>query len=372
MKATVQMPESRRILSGRARIARGAAPSSEVGTVSAGLRAGRAFDPKAAVSYGRFVQAAYTMYNADPSNLTPPQSSDFPAGYQLAAWIDMRDFIIGSTDPVFYGFIAHSMADANQFVLAIRGTSNGIEWWDDVNASLKTPFKVPGCGAVGTGFARIYNTLEVVERPASVAVALPQSLRAVRGFSQQVSTLVRRRAAATAGAEAAAAPISIEVTGHSVGAALATLYVMENARTDQVSNPALCTFASPLVGDSTFAAAFNGLQLTSWRIVNEPDIVPKLPPEILGFTHVDAEQRFSSVGKVRSSLSCWHALATYLSLIDPALQPGVDCELTTLLAAAASPPAAAPLRAAASPATVTTLSVPGGPVTVNITINVGK
>ena len=72
---------------------RGAAPSSEVGTVSAGLHAGRAFDPKAAVSYGRFVQAAYTMYNADPSNLTPPQSSDFPAGYQLAAWIDMRDFI---------------------------------------------------------------------------------------------------------------------------------------------------------------------------------------------------------------------------------------------------------------------------------------
>ena len=76
MKAIVPMPESRRILSGRARIARGAAPSSEVGKVSAGLRAGRAFDPKAAVSYGRFVQAAYTMYNADPSNLTPPQSND--------------------------------------------------------------------------------------------------------------------------------------------------------------------------------------------------------------------------------------------------------------------------------------------------------
>jgi hypothetical protein len=45
-----------------------------------------------------------------------------------------------------------------------------------------------------------------------------------------------------------------------VGAALATLYVMENTRTDQVSTPVLCTFASPFVGDSTFAAAFNGLQ----------------------------------------------------------------------------------------------------------------
>jgi hypothetical protein len=65
-------------------------------------------------------------------------------------------------------------------------------------------------------------------------------------------------------------------------------------------------------------------------------------------------------------------MCSYLSLIDPALQPGADCELTRLLAAAASPPTAAPLRAAASPATVTTLSVPAGPVTVNITINVGK
>jgi hypothetical protein len=65
-------------------------------------------------------------------------------------------------------------------------------------------------------------------------------------------------------------------------------------------------------------------------------------------------------------------LATYLSLIDPALQPGADCELTRLLEAAASPPTAASLRAAASRATVTTLSIPAGPVTVNITINVGK
>jgi len=342
------------------------APPSAGGSVTASLqpRRGSPFDPTAAVSFGRFVQAAYTMYDSDPANLTPSPSADFPAGYQLTAWIQMRDFIITSTGPVFYGFIAHSTANPNQLVLAIRGTSNGIEWWDDVDAIVKTPFKVPDCGSVGEGFARIYDTLEVVERPAGIAAAAARSLRSIGGFSRQVSTLMQRHAAATARAAGSAAPTSIEVTGHSLGAAFATLYVLENARTDQVSTPALCTFASPLVGDSTFAAAFNGLGLTSWRIVNAPDLVPMLPPEILGFTHVDTEQRFSSIGKVRSSPVCWHGLATYLSLIDPALQPGADCRLATSVAA--------PVPAAASPAAATSVSVPAGPVTVNITVNVGR
>jgi len=321
---------------------------------------GTPFNPKAAASYGRFIQAAYTMYHADPGNVTPPPSSDFPAGYQLAAWISMQDFILGSTDPVFYGFIAQSIADPHQLVLAIRGTSNGIEWWDDATAILKTPFKVPGCGEVGMGFARIYNTLEVIERPVGVAAATPRSLKAAGGFSRQVSELMRRRAAAGLRAGKSPAPVSIEVTGHSLGAALATLYTMENAKTDKAPNPALCTFASPFVGDSTFAAVFDGLQLTSWRIVNVQDIVPMLPPEILGFTHVAKEQKFSSIGKVRPSLACWHALATYLYLIDPTLQPGADCQLAGLRAATHAP------------TSIGALPVPAGPVTVNVTINVGK
>ena len=102
--------------------------------VSVQSRVSNPFNPKAAILYGQFIKAAYSMY--DPATLTPPPSADFPAGYQLTAWVNMRDFILGSTDPVFYGFIAQSTTDANRFVLAIRGTSNGVEWWDDVNAVL--------------------------------------------------------------------------------------------------------------------------------------------------------------------------------------------------------------------------------------------
>jgi len=336
--------------------------------VDAQSRVDNQFSPQAAVLYGQFVKAAYSMY--DPATLTPPPSADFPAGYQLTAWINMRDFILQSTDPVFYGFIAQSMTDANQFVLAIRGTLNGVEWWDDLNAAIKIPFMVPGCGSVDAGLARIYDTLEVIERPtgAATAPAVAQSLRSIGGFCQQVAALVRRNSAATARATGRDTSGLIEVTGHSLGAALTTLYTLENALTDKIPNLGLCTFASPFVGDSTFASAFDGLGLASWRIVNAPDIVPKLPPEILGFTHIKTLQLYNSAGNVQPSLTCWHALATYLSLIDPVLRPDPACQLLAAPAIAQERPAlAAPELAVATPATIN-LSVPTGPVTITITV----
>ena len=293
--------------------------------------AGRPFDPADASLYGQFVEAAYTMYSQNvnkPTALTPPASPDFPQGYRLAAWIHMQDFILQSLAPSFYGFIAQNNATPGQFVVAIRGTSNGVEWWDDANAVNKTPFKNLGCGSVGAGFARIYDTLEVVdcEPPAPGATPM-QSLKPAGTFSRQIAALVRRHTPAAAVPGAIPVGASVEVAGHSLGAALATLYVMENAKTDQLANPALCTFASPLVGDAAFAAAFNALGLTSWRIDNAPDLVTKIPPAILGFVHVDTKVPVNSAGKVMPFVTCWHALATYLSLIDATKQPEPGCRL---------------------------------------------
>jgi len=246
----------------------------------------RPFDPHVASLYGQFVQAAYTMYNSAPNNPTPPPSADFPSGYRMVAWIQMQDFVLESTAPLFYGFVAESETAIGQLVVALRGTSNGIEWWDDVNALNLTVFKNPDWGRVGAGFDRIYNTLEVIECPAeappSAAPAVPRTMRPAGSFALQISALMIRRGAVRAPARgaaratrAAASPpnASVEVTGHSLGAALATLYAMENAKTAQIANPMLCTFASPLVGDETFAAAFNALGLTSLRVDNIKDLV---------------------------------------------------------------------------------------------------
>jgi kumamolisin len=288
------------------------------------------FDPVTATQYGLFVEAAYSMYAADPNNLTPEPSSDFPAGFRLAAWVQMQDFIILPTGPIFYGFVAQNIANPTQFVLAIRGTQTPEEWWDDFTSIFKTPFSAPNSGSVALGFNRIYQTMEIIERPTGVAGAAvaARSLKPVGSFAAQAASLVRRLSQAAAPRAAGVpATASIAVVGHSLGSALTTLYTMENAKGDQIHNPILCTFASPRVGDANFVAAFSALPLTSWRIVNEPDIVPTQPPELAGFRHIGVEQKFDSSTTTKASLACWHALATYLSLLDPTRKPDPDCRI---------------------------------------------
>ena len=150
---------------------------------------------------------------------------------------------------------------------------------------------------------------------AAVAAAAAPAPTAVQGsLADKMAALVaRHRPVAGLFGAAAAAPPTVAVTGHSLGSALATLYVLENVKRQLLQSPLICTFASPRVGDLTFVGAFNGLGLQSWRFANTSDIVPLLPPQFLGFEHVNTLISLSSAGKVKPNVGCWHALETYLS-----------------------------------------------------------
>lgn len=67
-------------------------------------------------------------------------------------------------------------------------------------------------------------------------------------------------------------------TGHSLGAALATL--LASIRTPD----ALYTFGSPLVGNSDFVATVNNVK--NFRYVDCCDIVTRIPPKGLGYEHL--------------------------------------------------------------------------------------
>jgi hypothetical protein len=338
------------------------------------------FDAARAVFYGQFVEAAYGMYDSDPSNATPPPPATLPGNYKFIAWIQMRDFIIAEGDWTFYGLIAQSKTKPAEHVLAIRGTENLTEWWDDLTSMVPVPWGQ--FGDVAYGFLRIYQTLRVIDYlPPEVldAKSEAQSLEHAGTFADQVTAAVERHtvlAKPPVEAEAPKPAWSIEVTGHSLGAALATLYVAENTITHKVPTPVICTFASPRVGNSVFKSKFDQLGITSWRIINELDVVPNLP--FLGFWHVDKVQPYNSGSSVEWSLGCWHSLNTYLHLLDPKQPVLPQCRWPK------RPSAISTLRPGTQGAQVSAaasardkeiaLSVPPGSqgVTINITINVRR
>jgi triacylglycerol lipase len=74
-------------------------------------------------------------------------------------------------------------------------------------------------------------------------------------------------------------------TGHSLGAALATIAVTRFAG----SNSVLYTIGSPRVGDARFGGVVLGKARLVFRFVNSQDIVTQIPPEV-PFHHVGEEK----------------------------------------------------------------------------------
>ena len=132
--------------------------------------------------------------------------------------------------------------DARLAVVAFRGTDadDPTDVADDVDALL---VRWDGGGKVHGGFSKALS---------DVRVGLAQALQSIPG--------------------------RVVFTGHSLGAALATL--LASVRTPS----ALYTFGSPLVGDSDFVATLTNV--ANYRYVDCCDIVTRVPPEELGYQHL--------------------------------------------------------------------------------------
>ena len=304
---------------------------------------GRPLDKQEAILYGKFVNAAYAMFKRDHNILHPePATGDIPDPYEMVAWVIMSDFTFwGREIPKFYGLIGRHTQQKRNFVLAIRGTEGAIEWLDDATAFL-VPFRqVPKAGKVERGFDKIYGTLKVVKRHPGVKVAptpgaasaaasapVPEVMQG--SFAEQLEQLADtlEEPQVMSLAKERRPRRSFVVTGHSLGSALATLFVMENKEKNKFDITTICTFASPHVGNTEFVKQFNQLPLTSWRIANTQDLVPKVPLRLpfFDYQHVATPYEFSSAGVVKRSPACWHSMSTYLHWLDPAIDVDAECK----------------------------------------------
>jgi len=84
----------------------------------------------------------------------------------------------------------------------------------------------------------------------------------------------------------------LAVTGHSLGAALATLAAIDIVEIAQKNITFLYNFGSPRVGNPEFAQNFDKMFPHMYRVVNYKDIIPHLAPENslgLEYYHVATE-----------------------------------------------------------------------------------
>lgn len=102
---------------------------------------------------------------------------------------------------------------------------------------------------------------------------------------------------------------SIFVTGHSAGAAIATLAAYDIG---QYRNVKLITWASPRVGNSSFRNSFNKRKIEALRIFNCTDPVPLVPFAIMqGYVHVGVPLNSGSLG---------HNMQRYYDAVEKRLQ----------------------------------------------------
>lgn len=182
-----------------------------------------------------------------PSNLT----------YSAVLWGNA--VVLGFSNWEPFGFVAADKQGTAY--VAFRGTMTHA---DEVNDGdfLQVAYKIvsnPSFGYVSSGFYSIYTT----RLSSAIGSLRDATLAALKTFS----------------------PRSVIITGHSLGAAICTLAVPDVAYNLTPGSVALYNFASPRVGDVTFAGSMNNalrqkLPSVLFRIVNTEDLVPTLPPAV--------------------------------------------------------------------------------------------
>jgi len=253
----------------------------------------QAMDLQTAVNYGKLVALAEAvnhlgatmvpLVSRKPEDLANPTSGvyekicndpsyadivdvNFLKNYKLLYNVLMNDDTIIGIQFAYYGFVAQNKNFPYNYVMAIRGTQAQVEWIDDALINPLPFTDVTNGGQVAAGFLTLFESGQLLTPPDVKNGTLP--LLRLKDVAKNPTWAMPD-----------AGKVPTVICGHSLGSALATLYAISTANNSggQSGDLSVYTFASPMVGDQTFADTYNKSPLENYRICNIQDVIPTLP-----------------------------------------------------------------------------------------------
>jgi hypothetical protein len=191
-------------------------------------------------------------------------------------------------DDQLFGFVARSQTNPNEIFVVLRGTREFAEWFNNFRPIPKRFLeedqgKFGNLGEVRNGFNRMYS-----EKNGGRKSTIKDTIAM---FFEQRQDLLTDNS-------------KIFITGHSLGAGLATLSALHISKIAKIKGVQtsinLYTFASPRVGDKTFAENLD--TLNCYRIINSEDLIQSVP---LPTTRVVDEPTFASMSPARQARTLW-------------------------------------------------------------------
>jgi hypothetical protein len=217
---------------------------------------------------------------------------------------NLRDLVVD--EPIF-GFIARSRANPNKFFVVFRGTREAAEWFNNLRPVPK-PFlpqaSFDNLGEVRNGFNLIYSShKDGIDLDQFFKSKTPLNYSTIEQTIDRVFN------------EELNAESEIFITGHSLGAGLATLAALHISKIAEQKNITskhiqLYTFASPRVGDETFASHFDTDAIQSFRIINSEDLIQSVP---LPTTEVIDDETFATMSQPKQAR--FLAFRTFLNTV---------------------------------------------------------
>ncbi|MFL5285830.1 MAG: lipase family protein [Rhodopila sp.] len=259
------------------------------------------------VPYGLLVMQAMDMWREKTYPPLPPPTP--VGGGAIIGYVRGTDSIIPGhpnipgpiTTPVYYGQVVRR--NATEVVVAIRGTDGYQEWLEDaqfppVPYRPKLPLPPDAAGAlVEQGFWGIYRSLELTDTHGKPIGPLAEAIPILVDPDDDVV-----------------------VTGHSLGAPLATYLTLDLARGPLGSRVRGCYFASPRPGNTAFVTFFDQVVGSNYVLYNYLlDVVPTVPGEVLGYRSLSKKRVIwpqEAQADIKLGIGCSHHIVCYLAMLD--------------------------------------------------------